>query len=441
MAFPITNYSRVWVRGKLVDLAKAAREVTNYGATGPIQFIPTPTKLIDSATGQVINPTPIVVNPAATDGAFAIQLPATDDPDINPVGWNYKVVTPFGEPFYMNVPYNTGVLNSPGDPLHTQQVIELVTIVPDPESNGGQAQIITGQDGRGVSSITVNGSNHLIFTMTDSSTIDAGSVVAGLDAEGVRDTMGTAIVGGTGITSTVNDGADTITIATSALLPTLVDAKGDLLAGTADNTVARRSVGSNGQVLVADSSQTTGLNWMTPDYIFDAPSRHSLIEWNFDPCSATGTNQVLTSGTIYLAKITPQVGGTISNIGLAVTVAGGTLTSGQNLAAIYDSSGNRIALTSDQTTAWGTTGFKSCALTASVSLTAGADYYVAVLSVGTTPITLARGPASLFAPNAGLSNAALRFALNGTSQTSLPSTRTLSSNTSTNALGFWCALS
>jgi hypothetical protein len=41
----------------------------------------------------------------------------------------------------------------------------------------------------------------------------------------------------------------------------LVDAKGDLLAGTADNTIARLAVGSNGQFLVADSTATPGVKW------------------------------------------------------------------------------------------------------------------------------------------------------------------------------------
>jgi hypothetical protein len=40
-----------------------------------------------------------------------------------------------------------------------------------------------------------------------------------------------------------------------------IDAKGDLLAGTADNTIARLAVGSNDQVLTADSSTATGLKW------------------------------------------------------------------------------------------------------------------------------------------------------------------------------------
>ncbi|MFC5947084.1 hypothetical protein ACFQH9_02175 [Pseudonocardia lutea] len=41
----------------------------------------------------------------------------------------------------------------------------------------------------------------------------------------------------------------------------LVDAKGDLLVGTANDTPARVAVGTNGQVLTADSSQASGVKW------------------------------------------------------------------------------------------------------------------------------------------------------------------------------------
>jgi len=46
--------------------------------------------------------------------------------------------------------------------------------------------------------------------------------------------------------------------------PTIVDAKGDLIAATANDAVNRLAVGTNGQVLVADSGETTGLKWNNP---------------------------------------------------------------------------------------------------------------------------------------------------------------------------------
>jgi hypothetical protein len=47
-------------------------------------------------------------------------------------------------------------------------------------------------------------------------------------------------------------------------LNTVVDAKGDLLVGTANDTLARLATGTNDQVLVVDTSTATGLKWSTP---------------------------------------------------------------------------------------------------------------------------------------------------------------------------------
>lgn len=58
----------------------------------------------------------------------------------------------------------------------------------------------------------------------------------------------------TGITGTGGS------VATDAIF----DAKGDLAVGTGANTAAKRTVGTNGQVLTADSGETTGVKWATP---------------------------------------------------------------------------------------------------------------------------------------------------------------------------------
>lgn len=63
---------------------------------------------------------------------------------------------------------------------------------------------------------------------------------------------------GSAIDSTV------FTNASAAIAKTIVDAKGDIIAATAADTVARLAVGSNDQVLIADSTTATGLKWGTP---------------------------------------------------------------------------------------------------------------------------------------------------------------------------------
>jgi hypothetical protein len=49
----------------------------------------------------------------------------------------------------------------------------------------------------------------------------------------------------------------------NAIQNTIVDAKGDLIGATAADTPARLAVGTNGQVLTADSTAATGLAWTT----------------------------------------------------------------------------------------------------------------------------------------------------------------------------------
>ncbi len=49
----------------------------------------------------------------------------------------------------------------------------------------------------------------------------------------------------------------------NAIQNAIVDAKGDLIAATAADTPARLAIGTNGQVLTADSAEATGMKWAT----------------------------------------------------------------------------------------------------------------------------------------------------------------------------------
>lgn len=73
----------------------------------------------------------------------------------------------------------------------------------------------------------------------------------------------------------------------NAIQNSIMDAKGDLIAATAADTPARLAIGTNGQILTADSTASTGMKWETPA----APTV------NYSGCSAyLSSQQTLTAG-------------------------------------------------------------------------------------------------------------------------------------------------
>lgn len=94
---------------------------------------------------------------------------------------------------------------------------------------------------------------------------------------------------------TLGDAIDT-TMAT--MVPkSLVDAKGDLIAATAADTVARLAVGTNGQVLTADSTAATGLKWATASSgaltLISATTMSGVASQAVNPFSSTYENYLV----------------------------------------------------------------------------------------------------------------------------------------------------
>jgi hypothetical protein len=86
----------------------------------------------------------------------------------------------------------------------------------------------------------------------------------------------------------------------NAIQNAIVDAKGDLIGATAADTPARLAVGTNGQVLTADSSEATGLKWATPA----GGGKVLQVVQAVTTTSTTITSSSLTDTTI-TASITP----------------------------------------------------------------------------------------------------------------------------------------
>lgn len=82
---------------------------------------------------------------------------------------------------------------------------------------------------------------------------------------------------------------------------TILDAKGDLISATAADTPARLAVGTNGQVLTADSSTSTGLKWATP-----ASGGKVLQVLQVTTTTATGVSSATYVDTNLSLAITPS---------------------------------------------------------------------------------------------------------------------------------------
>lgn len=155
----------------------------------------------------------------------------------------------------------------------------------------------------------------------------------------------------------------------TALQPAQLTAKGALITATAAGTASTLSVGSNGQVLTADSTEGRGIKWATPSSL---PSQTgnagrylstdgTTTSWaaavptlNITLNAQTGTTYTLVSGDVN--KLV-----TLSNAGaITLTVPNGVFTVGQQI-NIQQLGAGQVTVASDGTTVLTSTGATSTA--------------------------------------------------------------------------------
>ena len=114
------------------------------------------------------------------------------------------------------------------------------------------------------------------------------SLPKGNGGDNARDYLKGAIAGG-GLWTALD-------ILDNTILDTIADAKGDIIVGTAADTIGRLAVGPNGTFLVADSAQPTGLGWSSSltltgpvDMQADA-TVHDTLYFGAKPNGAADTN-------------------------------------------------------------------------------------------------------------------------------------------------------
>ena len=142
------------------------------------------------------------------------------------------------------------------------------------------------------------------------------------DYDTVWTVLGSAAYTAAGAYATAAQG----TTADNAVPKSLVDAKGDLLTATADNTPARLAVGTNGHVLTADSGEATGIKWAAPSgggvnygmpVYSGGTSRYCAPGWTF--AGNTWTSHSIAYQQWYYTPIYMEAGRTLDSIGINIS--------------------------------------------------------------------------------------------------------------------------
>lgn len=230
--------------------------------------------------------------------------------------------------------------------------------------------------------------------------------------------------------------------------------KSEIAAVNFSNAVTISSAGgsltAHGPLVIGGQQTVAGVSagaWASAN----SAASSGLLAANYSPQFATGTGSaVTTAGALYLAQL-PLLGATnVTNLWFSIATGAVTPTTNRCFGGLYTSAGVLVAKTGDLATPIGTnTGFIKCPLSAvyTVPLPGGIYYAGFIFTASTQPVlscytgqvTVTSSVANMgSATTFGNTAATYPFAVSATgSNTALPASITMASNTATGAYTFW----
>lgn len=315
------------------------------------------------------------------NGEFTVDLPATNDPDVDPVDWAIKVFVStdaWREQFFIQLDY---LGPNPVD-------FADLPIASEEGCGDGLTSCVTVAQLNASAAATLAAAN----AYTDSLDALALHKAGAENVTGVKTFVADPVFNADAIPQTAVSG---LVADLAAKIPySLFDAKGDLLVGTANDAGSRLAVGTDGQVPSANPVTATGLEWRPrdPDQINPGVGTISRETFSSNTNVALGT----ASGNLRLIYFTAPRAESWNTVGWT----GGTVAAGATPTlvrfGVYLVAGNGdlslVASTANNTALFAVASAVGAQpLTATYNAVSGQRYAVGVLVVSAAAIPSIQG--------------------------------------------------